>query len=266
MDDLAALRLLVEWGADEALADLPLDRFAARPATAAAPAAPAPALPAPITPPHAGAAAARPSALPAGAGAAARAQALAAAAGSLSELQAALAAFDGCPLRDTATSTVRADGNPAAGLVLVAEAPAADDDRAGVAFSGAAGALMDRVLASIGLDRSGILLTHLVPWRPPGSRAPTDAEVQACLPFLMCALVLMQPRRMVLLGAAPARALAGTTDGIRRLRGRWLTVPMPDGANAVQALPMLPQEQWMRTPTAKRDLWADLIELRQSID
>lgn len=262
MDDLAALRLLVEWGADEALADLPLDRFAARPA----PAAVAPVLPVPARPPQAGAVATRPSALPAGAGAAARAQALAAAASSLSELQAALSAFDGCPLRDTATSTVRADGNPADGLVLVAEAPAADDDRAGVAFSGAAGALMDRVLASVGLDRSGILLTHLVPWRPPGSRAPTDAEVQACLPFLMRALVLMQPRRMVLLGAAPARALAGTADGIRRLRGRWLTVPMPDGAGSVRVLPMLPQEQWMRTPAAKRDLWADLIELRQSID
>ena len=262
MDDLAALRLLVEWGADEALADLPLDRFAVRPAPAVAPAA---LPPTPVRSSQAGTVAARPSALPAGAGAAARAQALAAAASSLSELQAALSAFDGCPLRDMATSTVRADGNPAAGLVLVAEAPTADDDRAGVAFSGAAGALMDRVLASIGLDRSGILLTHLVPWRPPGSRAPTDAEVQACLPFLMRALVLMQPRRVVLLGAAPARALAGTADGIRRLRGRWLTVPMPDGIASVQALPMLPQEQWMRTPTAKRDLWADLVELRLSI-
>ncbi len=262
MDDLTALRLLVEWGADEALADLPLDRFAARPA----PAASAPVRPAPARSSQAGAVAARSSASPAGAGAAARAQALAAAASSLSELQAALSAFDGCPLRDTATSTVRPDGNATAGLVLVAEAPAADDDRAGVAFSGAAGTLMDRVLASIGLDRSAILLTHLVPWRPPGSRAPTDAEVQACLPFLMRALVLMRPRRMVLLGAAPARALAGAADGIRRLRGRWLTVPMPDGAASVQALPMLPQEQWMRTPAAKRELWADLMELRRNID
>ena len=254
MDDLAALRLLVEWGADEALADPPQVRFGQRPEPAAVPAA------APSA-----AVAARPPASPSGAGASSRGHALAAAASSLSELHAALQSFDGCALRDTATSTVRPDGNPAAGLVLVAEAPAADDDRAGRAFSGAAGALMDRVLASIGLDRSGILLTHLVPWRPPGSRAPTEAEVQACLPFLMRALVLVQPRRLVLLGAAPARTLAGTTDGIRRLRGRWLTVPMPDGGASVQALPMLPQDQWMRTPTAKRDLWSDLLELRQSI-
>lgn len=257
MDDLAALRLLVEWGADEAVADAPLDRFASRPAPAAAPVAPT-ALPAST-------AMARPPPLLSGAAAPARAQALAAAASSLPELQAALEAFDGCPLRDTATSTVRASGNPAAGLVLVAEAPAADDDRAGTAFSGAAGALMDRVLASIGLDRSGILLTHLVPWRPPGSRAPTEAEVQVCLPFLMRALVLMQPRRMVLLGAAPAKALAGTADSIRRLRGRWLAVPMPGGMASVPAMSMLPQDQWMRTPAAKRDMWNDLLELRQSI-
>ena len=256
MDDLADLRLLVEWGADEALADAPQDRFGRPPEPAAAP----------VAAPIAAAAVAAPPPTPlSGAGAAARAQALAATASSFSELHAALDAFDGCPLRDTATSTVRPDGNPMAGLVLVAEAPAADDDRAGRAFSGAAGALMDRVLASIGLDRSGILLTHLVPWRPPGSRAPTEAEVQACLPFLMRALVLTQPRRLVLLGAAPARALAGATDGIRRLRGRWLTVPMPDGGASVQALPLLPQDQWMRTPTAKRNLWLDLLELRQSI-
>lgn len=261
MDDLAALRLLVEWGADEALADSPIDRFGSTPAPAAVPAAAL--LPAVAV---AAAVAARPSPSPAGAGAAARAQALAAAATSLPELHAALQAFDGCPLRDTATSTVRPSGNPAAGLVLVAEAPAADDDRAGTAFSGAAGALVDRVLASIGLDRSGILLTHLVPWRPPGSRAPTEAEVQACLPFLMRALVLVQPSRMVLLGAAPAKALAGATDGIRRLRGRWLTVPLPGGGASPQALPMLPLDQWMRTPAAKRDLWADLLELRQSVD
>jgi uracil-DNA glycosylase family 4 len=263
MDDLAALRLLVEWGADEAVADAPLDRFAPRPAPTAAPVA-STASPASTAPPMAVAARLPP--LLSAAAAPARAQALAAAATSLPELHAAMEAFDGCPLRDTATSTVRPSGNPAAGLVLVAEAPAADDDRAGAAFSGAAGALMDRVLASIGLDRSGILLTHLVPWRPPGSRAPTEAEVQACLPFLMRALVLMQPRRMVLLGAAPAKALAGAADGIRRLRGRWLTVPMADGAASVPAMPMLPQEQWMRTPAAKRDLWSDLLELRQSID
>lgn len=259
MDDLAALRLLVEWGADEALADMPVDRFALPPAIAAAPdpglaqLSPRPAA-TPLMPPVRGAAAAS------------QAGALAAAAATLDALHAALDVFEGCPLRATATNTVRPSGNPAAGLVLVAEAPGAEDDRTGVAFSGPPGQMLDRVLGSIGLDRSAVLLTHLVPWRPPGSRAPNDAEIQACLPFLHRLLVLAQPRRILLVGAGPAKALAGTTEGVRRLRGRWLPVPIEGAESPAQALALPPQDHWMRSPAAKRSLWADLLELRQSID
>lgn len=252
MDDLPALRLMIEWGADEALLDIPVDRFAARPAVAAPVgfAATAPARPAPL---------ARADTL-------SRAQALAAAASSLSDLRTALAGFEGCPLRTMATTTVQPDGNPASGLVLIAEAPGADDDRTGTAFSGASGRMLDAMLASIGLDRSMVLLTHLVPWRPPGNRAPAESEVQACLPFLQRLLQLAEPRRLVLLGAAPVKALAGATDGIRRLRGRWLTIAESGGTRQIQALPMLPMDQWMRSAATKRDTWADLVELRQSID
>lgn len=254
MDDLAALRLLVDWGADEALSEAPIDRFARLAAPAAI------GLPAglPSTPPP-------PVPLPR-VDAVLQAQALAAGSSTLADLHAALAGFEGCPLHAMATTTVRPDGNPAAGLVLVAEAPGAEDDRTGIAFSGAPGQTLDRVLASIGLDRSMVLLTHLVPWRPPGNRAPSDSEVQACLPFLWRLLHLARPRRLVLLGAAPAKALAGTADSIRRLRGRWLEVREPGGTQQVPGLPMLPMDQWMRSATAKRDTWADLVELRQSID
>ena len=273
MDDLAALRLLAEWGADEALDESPVDRFASRgppvgsvPASVpggwgvrpqAGPGGPPPPGPAPRTP-------AAPSGVPA------QARLLAEGARTLDELHAALDAFEGCPLRAMATSTVRASGNPTAGLVLIAEAPGADDDRSGAAFSGAPGAMLDGILAGIGLDRSGVLLTHLVPWRPPGSRAPSEAEIAACLPFLHRLLALTAPRRLVLLGAAPVRALTGATDGIRRLRGRWLPVggpgAVPELDMPAQALPVLPLEQWLRSPATKRDLWADLIQLRQSID
>ena len=208
------------------------------------------------------AAPARPAPVPA----AARSEAAAGAAGTLDELHAALDAFDGCPLRAMATATVRPDGNPAARLVLVAEAPGADDDRAGTAFAGLSGQALDRVLRSIGLDRSAMLLTHLVPWRPPGGRAPTEAEVQSCLPFLLRLLHLGRPDRLVLLGAAPARALTGSNDGIRRLRGRWLEATLPGADAPTPALPMLPWDQWLRTPAAKRDCWADLLALRQSLD
>ncbi len=259
MDDLAALRLLVEWGADEALADMPVDRFALPPAIAAAP-DPGPAqlsprsAAAPLRPPVRGAAAAS------------QAGTLAAAAATLDALHAALDGFEGCPLRATATNTVRPSGNPAAGLLLVAEAPGAEDDRTGAAFSGPPGQMLDRVLGSIGLDRSAVLLTHLVPWRPPGSRAPNDAEIQACLPFLHRLLALAQPRRILLVGAGPAKALAGTTEGVRRLRGRWLPMPIEGAEFPAQALAMPSQDHWMRSAAAKRSLWADLLELRQSIN
>lgn len=243
MDSLAALRLQVEWGADEALDDQPRDHFRTGPAAPAiAPAIPA--RPAPVT---------------------ARSQTAAAAAETLAELFAALDAYDGCALRATATTTVRPDGNPAARLVLVAEAPGADDDRAGVAFAGPSGQALDRVLRSTGLDRNGLLLTHLVPWRPPGGRAPTEAEVQLCLPFLLRLLQLVRPDRLMLLGAAPAKALAGSNDSIRRLRGRWLQAALPGFAAPLPAFAMLPLDQWLRTPMAKRDSWADLLALRASL-
>ena len=249
MDSLAALRLQVEWGADEALDDLPRDHFRSmREVPGAAPSVaarlPVTARATPVT---------------------ARSQSAAASAATLGELHAALEAFDGCPLRATATTTVRPDGNPAAKLMLIADAPGADDDRAGIAFAGPAGRTLDRVLGSGGLDRNNLLLTHLIPWRPPGGRAPTEAEIQACLPFLLRLLQLVRPERLVLLGSAPVKALAGSNDSVRRLRGRWLQAALPGFDAPVPAFAMLPFDQWLRTPAAKRDCWADLLALHQSL-
>ncbi len=250
MDSLAALRLQVEWGADEALGEQPRDHFQPAPA-------PMPGREPSLAPP----------ALPMRpAPAAARSQAAADAANTLHDLHSALDAFEGCALRAMATTTVRPDGNPAARLVLVAEAPGADDDRAGVAFAGPSGQALDRVLGSIGLDRTSVLLAHLVPWRPPGGRAPTEAEIQICSPFLLRLLSLVRPDQLLLLGAAPVRVLTGNSDGIRRLRGRWLQAALPAADTPIPALPMLPWDQWLRTPAAKRDCWADLLALRQSLD
>ena len=246
---LAALRLQIEWGADEALDDQPLDRTRLRPVVGTVPALPLPAR-APVI----------------RLAASERAQALASAALTLAELDAALDAFDGCPLRATATTTVRPAGNPEAGLVLVGEAPGAEDDRSGTAFSGPGGALLDRMFASIGLDRTGLLLTTLVPWRPPGNRAPTEAEIQACLPFLLRRLQLARPRRLLLLGSAPVKALAGSTEGLRRLRGRWRPVELPGLAAPIAVLPMLPLDQALRTPASKQASWADLVTLRLALN
>ena len=195
-----------------------------------------------------------------------RAQEVAAAARTLAELRAALAAFDGCKLAATATNLVFADGNPDAGLMLVGEGPGAEEDRAGKPFVGPSGRLLDRMLASIGLDRSGYLITNLIPWRPPGNRNPTDSEVLTCLPFLLRHIALVRPRRLVLLGLLATRALTGSAAGITRMRGHWVEVTIPGLPAPLPALPMLHPAYLLRTAGAKRQAWADLILLRRTLD
>ncbi len=261
MNAWAALRLQMEWGADEALEDAPVDRLRPRePQPGAATPAARPAEPRPVVVAPAVAAAlviAQPTL---------RAQDLASAANTLAELRAALIAFDGCALSATATNLVFSDGNPDAGLMLVGEGPGAEEDRAGLPFIGPSGKLLDRMLASIGLDRSTCLITNLIPWRPPGNRNPTDAEVALCLPFLRRHIELVRPQRLVLLGALAARAVLGTRAGITRLRGTWTDASFDGLPQPVPTLPMLHPAYLLRNPSAKRDAWSDMLALRRSID
>ncbi|MBV1799878.1 uracil-DNA glycosylase family protein [Siccirubricoccus sp. G192] len=258
---LAALRLQLDWGAEESLADQPLDRTAAPAATGPAPGAPPeprPARPALVRPTPA---AARPA--PPGA---ARAAELAAAAGSLEALRAAMAAFDGSPLRETATNLVFADGAPQSGLMLIGEAPGADEDRQGLPFVGASGRLLDRMLGSIGLDRArDAYITNILPFRPPGNRTPTEAEIALFLPFVLRHIALAAPRRLVLVGGVSAKALLRSREGITRLRGRWLEVMIRED-EALPALATLHPAYLLRNPAAKRDAWTDLLLLKRAIE
>lgn len=265
MDALAALMLQIAWGADEALADDPVDRLDARAPDAAA-AAFDPPSPGRAAPPPAPPLRPAPAPLIPAAGAVTRAQAAAAASDTVEALRAALAAFEDCPLRDTASNLVFSDGNPQAGLMLIGEAPGAEEDRAGKPFIGASGRLLDRMLASVGLDRTQLLITNLIPWRPPGNRPPTDTEIMTCLPFLLRHVALLRPRRLVLLGGMSTKALTGATQGIRRTRGRWMEVAIPGLERPLPALPMLHPAYLLRTPGAKRDAWADLLLLRRTLD
>jgi len=265
----AALALQYGWGADEALDDTPHDRRAAAPpqARAAAPAGGAMggratgalAEPARAAPPPAAAG-----------GAVAEAEALAAAASDLEALRAAIAGFGGLALRDTATNLVFADGNPGAPVMLIGEAPGAEEDREGKPFVGASGRLLDRMLASIGLDRNGsgwgsFYITNIIAWRPPGNRNPTDSEVALSLPFIRRHIALARPKVVLLLGAVAVRSLTGAREGITRLRGRWLDLTV-DGQGSVPALATLHPAYLLRNPGAKKDAWADLIALRRRIE
>jgi DNA polymerase len=257
MELLEFLRLQLEWGADEALLDTPQNRFAApkpKPAPQAGPPAPALASPLPrATIPG----------LPAGP---AEAEALAAACHTLEDLRAALAAFTGCALRDTATQLVFADGAEHTNLMLIGEAPGGDEDRIGRPFVGAAGQLLDKMLASIGLDRTKLRIVNVVPWRPPGNRAPTESEIAVCLPFLRRHIALIRPAGIVLLGAVAAKAMLPPqfrNTGIRRLRGQWQSLEIPGISQQIACLPTYHPAYLLRTPAAKRESWHDLIALRE---
>lgn len=254
---LAALRLQLDWGADEALAEAPpgiAPRATAPAMTSAASTTAAP----PAAPPAAPALRPVPPATQAAAS-------LAAGARDLSELRRAMQEFDASPLRETATQLVFADGVAGAPIMLVGEAPGADEDRQGKPFVGASGQLLDRMLASIGLARGPqVYITNILPWRPPGNRTPTDAEMQLFLPFVLRHIQLAQPALIVLLGGTAAKTLLAAKEGITRLRGRWHQVTIGD-AQVMPALATLHPAYLLRSPAAKKDAWHDWLLLHRHI-
>lgn len=254
-DALTLLRFHVEAGADDVLMDTPVDRFAARksvPPTAAAPPARRPA------PPPVAAVPPSPAAAPADA------REAAAKAGSLDELRQALENFDGCALRATATNLVFADGNPAAPLMLIGEAPGREEDQKGLPFVGESGRLLDRMLAAIGLDRTGCYITNLIFWRPPGNRNPSQEEIVACQPFVMRHIELVKPKVIGLVGSISAKTLLNKSEGITRLRGRWFSLTVGD--TTIPALPVFHPAYLLRQPEQKRETWRDLLALKQKLD
>lgn len=292
-DSLSLLQLYVEWGADEALSPFPVDRLStpaqpsppiqregdeghhfsrapSRPAAPATPSAPSPAAPArgrPASPP------------PVTTGveqATDAARACAARATTPEELQAAMAAFRQCGLRDTATHTVAPQGRVGAPVMVVGEAPDADEDRSGVAFCGETGRLVDRMFGSIGLTRDDLFLAPVIAWRPPGGRPPSAMELKCCLPFIQRLIVLARPRRLILMGNIPVALLTGERITAARARGKWRDISIPrhgaDEGNAspatrvIPALPMRHAQQLRASPTARRDAWKDMLELRKTLE
>ena len=266
---LALLEWQIAMGADEAIGEIALDRLGPAPA-ATQPTAPAPAVAPPVSSSLRGsvpAVVAPPNALAESlADAAQSARRLAASADSIEALAELIAAFDDCPLKRTATNTVFLDGNPAAPVMIIGEAPGADEDRIGRPFVGRAGQLLDRMLAAIGLDRTGVQITNVIYWRPPGNRKPTSAEIAACLPFVFRHIALSRPKVLVLAGGTAATALLPVSDGITRLRGRWFELSVPGLDAPVPTLPIFHPAFLLRTPERKREAWRDLLSLRARLE
>ncbi len=185
-------------------------------------------------------------------------------AASLDELRRILEGFEGCNLRLTARRLVFADGNPQARLMLVGEAPGKEEDEQGLPFVGRSGQLLDRMLGAVGLDRGQAYIANVVPWRPPGNRTPTPQETEICRPFVMRQIELVDPDILVFLGGAAATTLAGTQEGILKLRGRWLSYRT--GTREIRAMATLHPAYLLRQPLQKRLAWRDLLAIRAALD
>ncbi|HEX4113655.1 MAG TPA: uracil-DNA glycosylase [Stellaceae bacterium] len=247
--DLALLRWYVEMGADEAIGWEAPDRTAAKPP----PARPVAVVP-PATPivPEPTSRATPPATIDGDA----------VAATSLAELEAAVRAFEGCGLKRTATNTVFADGVPGAPLMIIGEAPGADEDRIGKPFVGRSGQLLDRMLAAIGFSRqTNTYITNILFWRPPGNRKPTGDEIAACLPFVWRHIALGRPRLVLLSGGTATAALLDRSEGITRLRGRWFELAVPGLETPVSALATYHPSFLLRTPGRKSEAWRDLLAI-----
>ena len=184
----------------------------------------------------------------------------------LAALAAEWQASDHCGLKTTALNFVFGEGDPGRGIMVIGEGPGADEDKAGKPFVGKSGQLLDRMLAAIGLNsRADYYITNVTPWRPPGNRTPTPAEVGVLRPYLVRHIELAQPQVIVTLGALALQALLGRRESITKLRGKWLDFAPGDGTAPIRLLPLFHPAALLRNPSLKRQTWADLLALEAEL-
>ncbi len=243
------MKTALEWqiacGADEAILDAPIDRRQIPETPKAAPNKPKSTGPVPM----------------AEVDTVGIARAAAEAATDLNTLKAAMEAYPHCDLKRGARQLVFADGQPNARVMIIGEAPGRDEDMAGKPFVGRAGRLLDLMFSHIGLSRENpdrdqaLYITNVLPWRPPQNRDPKPDEMAMMLPFLKRHVELINPDLIVAMGNHACQALLGKR-GITRLRGNW------SEALGKPTLPMFHPAYLLRTSEAKRDAWADLLDLK----
>lgn len=190
---------------------------------------------------------------------------LAAQANTLKDLRDIVENYNECLLKKTATNTVFSDGNPQAKIMVIGEAPGADEDRQGLPFVGLSGKLLDQMFAAIGLDRTTIYITNIIPWRPPGNRQPTSNETSLCLPFVERHIELIAPEFLVLVGGTSAKSILQSNDGIMKLRGKWLSYQTSAMTKPIRTLATFHPAYLLRAPGQKRLAWLDLLMLKQAL-
>ncbi len=196
---------------------------------------------------------------------------IAAQADTLDELREAILNFDGIAIKKTATNMVFADGNPKADIMVIGEAPGADEDRTGTPFVGVSGQLLDRILACIDISRTkevadkSVYISNILNWRPPGNRTPNNAEIEVSLPFIEKHIQLIKPKIIILSGGVAAKALLESGASISRLRKKWhdyTPVTKEIGAHKCLALATYHPSYLLRTPLQKKAVWSDMLMLK----
>jgi uracil-DNA glycosylase len=170
----------------------------------------------------------------------------------LFELAQEVRACQKCDLHRTRTQTVFARGNPNAELCFVGEGPGAEEDAQGLPFVGRAGQLLDRMIVAMGYAPDEVYVCNIVKCRPPDNRKPEPPEMSACKPYLREQLELVAPRVIVALGATAVEGMLGMGGGITRMRGQWKLY------RNIPLMPTFHPAYLLRTPSAKREVWADL--------
>ena len=170
-----------------------------------------------------------------------------------------------CNLKNHAKHTVIGDGNDQADIMLIGEAPGAEEDKVGKPFVGAAGQLLNKMLSAINLDRDKAYITNVIPWRPPNNRNPSNEEILQCLPFLQKHIELIKPKLIVLLGGVAAKSVLSTPLSISKLRGRWHTYKSLYFDEYIQCIVTYHPAFLLRSPNYKKQSWEDLQMLQQKI-
>ena len=165
-----------------------------------------------------------------------------------------------CSLKKQAKNIVFCDGNPKSKIMLIGEAPGANEDEEGLPFVGRAGMLLDKMLAAINLDRKKVYISNIINYRPPENRRPTDVEIKRYLPFITKHIEIIDPKIIVLLGSTAMNALIGDETVISKMRGKWIEKKFGNCKTSV--LITFHPAFLMRQPAQKKMAWIDLKMIR----
>ena len=170
-----------------------------------------------------------------------------------------------CNLKEVATNLVFSDGNHNSSIMVLGEAPGANEDKEGKPFVGEAGKLLDKMLGYIDLNRDNFYISNIVFWRPPGNRTPNDKEISKCLPLTKKHIGLIKPKLLILVGSIAAKSLLSSQDGITKLRGQEHFYIDKDFKLKIPARAIFHPAYLFRNPIEKKRTWEDLLEIDELI-